>query len=78
MASSTTFRERFLRNICQYDFAIYLAFVVEVVILLFSLLSFLFADLDTETGTILFIDFVLLGSALAVTVGFLYICSQRR
>ena len=78
MDASPSFRERFLRNICQYDFVMYLAFVVEVILLLFALMSYLFADLDKETETILTIDFLLLGTTFAVTVGFIYICSRRR
>lgn len=72
-----TFRQRLVSNICQYDFMLYIVFIIEVVLLLFAVLSYLFADLDPGTHTILLIDFFLLGVAFLLTFGLIVVCNKR-
>jgi len=76
--ASYSFPRRVLIRICEYDFFLYLAFVLEVILLLFALLSFLFANLDAETWTILMIDFALLGVTLGTTIGLINLCGRLR
>jgi hypothetical protein len=71
------FRTRFLNIVCRYDFVFYLLFVFEVLLLLLSVLSLAFADLDAETRAVLVLDFVLLGPTLALTVGAIAVCARR-
>lgn len=78
MGTSRSFRDRLLSNVCRYDFVLYMAFVFQVVLLLFAVLSYLFADLDAETQAILLIDFVLLGVAFALTVALIFVCRRRQ
>lgn len=72
----STFRERLLGNICQYDFALYIVLVLEIMLLLLSILSYLFADLNRETEMILILDFVLLGVAFSITTGLIFLCRR--
>jgi len=71
------FRERLLDNICQFDYIYYLAFTIEVLLLIGSLVSYLFGDLDEQTRNILILDFILLGVLFALTTSAIYICSRR-
>lgn len=72
-----SFRQRVLGNVCQYDFLLYWVFVFEVVLGLFALTSYAFADLDRGTELILLIDLVLLGLVISGTVGILLLCRRR-
>jgi hypothetical protein len=74
---SDAFGGRLLKLVCQYDYVLYLAFVLEVMLLLFGLMSFLFAELDEETETILILDFILLGGLLVGTLSLIYVCKRR-
>jgi len=76
--SPVPFRERLVSNICAHDFLLYLAFIVEVVFLIFSLLSYLFAELDRATHTILLVNFTLLGIAFALTIFLITVCSRNQ
>lgn len=71
------FRGRFMRTVCQHDYLMYLAFTFEVMLLLLAVLSFLYADLDRSTRSILILDFVLLGGLFTGTVGLIYVCNSR-
>lgn len=75
-ANPDTFRRRLLKSVCQHDYLMYLAFTFEVMLLVLAVLSFLYADLDEATRTILLIDFVLLGGLLVVTVALIYGCHR--
>jgi hypothetical protein len=68
-----------LSNICRYDYVLYLALTLEVVFLIFAVLSYLFAfdQLDPGTRYILLIDFALLGVVFVLTVSILALCHRR-
>lgn len=74
---SSSFRDRLVGNICSWDYLLYVAFIFEVVLLLFALLAFFLGDLDTETQTILYIDFILLGIVLAATIYLISLCNRH-
>lgn len=63
------FRERLQSTVRQYDFVLYLVLVFEILLFLFAILAYLFAELNAETRSILVLDFVLLGVLLIVTAG---------
>lgn len=69
--------ERFLLVVCQYQIFLYMALVLESMLLLLALLSLLFADLDQASATILVIDFVLLGGVMAPTAAGIIVCNRR-
>lgn len=71
-----SFPERFLLLVCQYQIFLYMALVVESMLLSLALLSWLVADLSPASATVLLIDFVLLGFALALTIGGLVACNR--
>jgi len=71
------FRDRLLSTICAYDALLYAAVILEVVLLLFASLSFLFGSLSRETRWILYLDFVLLGVAIVPTASLLYLCARQ-
>lgn len=73
-----SFRDRLLGNVCQYDYLMYILVVLQILLLLLALLSYLFADLNAETRTILLIDFVLLGMLFAGTVFVIKVCGSYR
>jgi len=50
--------------------------ILELMLLLLSVLSALFADLDADTRTVLILDFVLLGGAITITVGGIALCQR--
>lgn len=75
--ASYSFSERFLMLVCQYQVFLYMALVLESILLLLAMLSFLAADLDQASATVLFIDFVLLGVVMALTVAGLVACNRR-
>lgn len=72
-----SFPQRVAGNICQYDFILYWVLIIEVVLLLFALLSALFGNLDKGTQTILILDFLMLGFVTAATLGLIYFCGKR-
>ena len=74
---SSSFKDRLIGNICSWDYLLYIAFILEIVLLLFALLAFFLGDLDTETQTILYIDFVLLGIVLAATIYLISLCNRH-
>ena len=74
---SSSFTDRLIGNICSWDYLLYIAFIFEIVLLLFALLALFLGDLDTETQTILYIDFVLLGIVLAATIYLISLCNRR-
>lgn len=73
-----SFRDRLLGNVCQYDYLMYIVLVLEILLLLLALLSYLFADLNDETRAILLLDFVLLGILFAGTVLVIKVCGSHR
>lgn len=75
--ASYSFSERFLLVVCQYQVFLYVALVLESMLLFLAVLSLLFADLDRAAATVLFIDFVLLGVVIALTVAGLVACNRR-
>lgn len=75
--ASYSFSERFLLLVCQYQIFLYVALVLESMLLSLAVLSWLFADLSEASATVLFIDFVLLGVCMALTVGGLVVCTRR-
>lgn len=72
----STFHDRLMGRVCQYDFALYIAFIFEIVLLLLAGLSYLFANLNRETEQILLLDFALLGVAFALTTALIYLCRR--
>jgi hypothetical protein len=75
--ASYSFRERLLTTMCGYQFLLYMAFVLEMMLITLAVLSALFADLKPETQIILLVDFVLLGVATVPTVGLIVFCNRR-
>lgn len=75
--ASYSFSERFLLVVCQYQVFLYVALVLESMLLFLAVLSLLFADLGRAAATVLFIDFVLLGVVIALTVAGLVACNRR-
>jgi len=71
-----SFHERVLMLVCQYAFLLYLAFVFEIVLLVFATLSYLYADLNKATRSILMLDFAVLGVAVLVTTGLIRLCNK--
>lgn len=71
-----SFRDRLLGIICQYDFMLYIMLIFEIMLLLLGLFSYLFADLNQETQTILMLDFALLGIIFGGTVLLIYLCGK--
>lgn len=67
--NEASFRQRVLGNVCQYDFVLYWVLLIEIVLILFAVLSYPFGDPDRATEMILLIDFVLLALVTAATVG---------
>lgn len=63
-------------QVAQHDYLLYLSLVIEIPLLLLAILSFLFADHDRSTQTILLIDFAILGVLLGLTTTLLYLCRQ--
>lgn len=76
--ASYSFPERFLLIVCQYQVFLYMALVFESMLLFLAVLSLLFADLNQAAATMLFIDFVLLGLVLALTVAGLVLCNRQK
>ena len=74
---SDSFFDRFLMTVCQFNYLLYMALTLESMLLLLAILSFLFSDPPPQTQTVLLLDFALLGVAVAVTLGGLYVCSRR-
>lgn len=72
-----SFRQRVLGNICQYDFILYWALLIEIVLILFALLSYSLGNPDRPTELILLIDFVLLALVTGATVGIIRLCGRR-
>lgn len=68
-----SFRDRLLDRIRRYDFLLYPALAVELLLAMLGVLSYLFADLPPETRAILLLDFALLGVLLPVTAVLLYL-----
>ena len=72
-----SFVDRFLMFICQYISLFYLALIFEIVFMLYTLLSFLFADLDEETHAIVMLNFVIISIAMVITVGLILGCKGK-
>lgn len=75
--ASYSFPERFLLLVCQYQIFLYMALVLEAMLLSLAVLSWLFADLDAGSATVLLVDFVLLGVCLTLTIAGLAACARR-
>ena len=75
--ASYSFFERLLLLICRFEFILYLVLVVESMLLLLAILSFIFADLDASTEVVLLLDFVLLAIAIVPTAVGLVLCNRR-
>jgi hypothetical protein len=71
-----TFVDRFVLLVCEFNFLLYIVLILELMLLLLSVLSALFADLDADTRTVLILDFVLLGGAITITVGGIALCQR--
>lgn len=74
--ASYSYRERFLLKICQYQFVLYMALVLEMMVLSLAVMSLLFGRLDEATQLILLFDFIILGVLIVPTVGGIYVCSR--
>jgi len=72
------FRERILIKICQFDYVMYMTLVLQMVLGIFSVLVFVFGDLNPASHSIMIINFVLLGVLLALTVTVIYLCGRYR
>lgn len=75
--ASYSFPERFLLLVCQYQIFLYMALVLESMLLSLAVLSWLFADLSAGSATVLLIDFALLGVCLTLTLAGLVACTRR-
>jgi len=75
--ASYPLRLRFVMVVCQYSFLLYIALVLEMMLLTFAVFAAVFAEQGPAGATILLIDFVLLGVATVPTVGFLIVCNRR-
>jgi hypothetical protein len=76
--SSYTFKDRLLWLICGHTTILLAAFVLEIMLLILSTLSFLFVSHDPETAAILKLDFFLLGVTIFVTLTLLILCARRQ
>jgi hypothetical protein len=75
--ASYSFSERFLLVVCQYQVYLYMALVLESMLLFLAILALFFADLNQASAIVLFMDFVLLGVVMALTVAGLVVCNRR-
>ena len=70
------FRQRVLGKICSYDWALYMALILLLMLTVLAVLSYMFAPLDPETHAILMINFVLLFVVGGITISLIYICGR--
>ncbi|MFC4247771.1 hypothetical protein ACFOZ7_12505 [Natribaculum luteum] len=75
---SVSVAERWMDLVCRFNFVLYLALILEGLFLLLSVASAISGPQDHRTRTILLLNFVLLGIAMTVTVGLLYLCRRHR
>jgi|GEM_PF-3720619 len=75
--ASYSFPERILLNLCQFTYILYIAFVLEMMLLVLAVLSLLFGAHNRASQTILLLDFVLLGLATVPTVLLIVACNRR-
>jgi hypothetical protein len=75
--ASYSFSERFLLVVCQYQVYLYMALVLESMLLFLAILALFFADLNQASAIVLFMDFVLLGVVMALTVAGLVVCNRQ-
>lgn len=71
-----SFGERWIANISRYSYVLYLALVLEFLLLVLSVASFVGGDHDEATRTILLLDFALIGVAIALTAGIILLCRR--
>lgn len=69
-----SFGQRWVATISRYSSVLYLALVLESLLLVVSLASFVGGQHDEATRTILLLDFALIGIAITLTVGMLTVC----
>lgn len=75
--ASYTLIERLLIIVCRFNFILYIALVLESMLLLLATLSLLFGNLDSESELILQLDFLLLVILMIPTVGGIVFCKRR-
>lgn len=75
--SSGGFARRLSILVCSQIHILALAFVFEIIMLLLAVLSLLFGDLDTETQTVLMLDFILLGIVTIPTAAAILFCTRQ-
>ncbi|WP_436927520.1 hypothetical protein [Halosimplex amylolyticum] len=76
--SSYSYKDRLLWIVCGHTTLLLAAFVLQVMLLVLSVLSFLFVSHDPQTAAILQLDFLLLGMTMFVTVTLLLLCARQR
>lgn len=75
--ASNSLIERLLLIVCRFNFILYIALVLESMLLLLATLSLLFGSLDSESELILRLDFALLAIVMIPTVGGIVFCKRR-
>lgn len=71
-----SFGERWIANISRYSYVLYLALVLEALLLALAVASLLGGQHDEATRTILLLDLALIGVAMALTVGIIALCRR--
>lgn len=73
-----TRREQFRDFACRFRPQLALLFVIEVILLPLAIFSLIFVEPGTRSYVLLLFDFFLLGTAIVLTIGILYMCRRRR
>lgn len=74
--ASYSYTERFLLIVCQYQIFLYMILVVASMLLFLAILSFVFADLDEAGRIVLYIDFLLIGVVMGLSIAGLVVCNR--
>jgi len=75
--TENSFLDRLVLLVCEFNFLLYMALILELMLLLLATLSALFAELSEQTQIVLLLDFLLLGVTIALTVGGIVLCQRR-
>lgn len=72
-----SFLQRFGDLICSFRIQIFYLFVIQLVLLLLTLFSFVYVDPGSSSHVILYVDLAILLTTSTVVLSILYACYRR-